>query len=63
GLPPYEYALTRRIEHAMTLLAGSSVPIADIAAACGFVSLSSFNKAFRKIAGIPPREYRSYRNS
>ena len=62
GLPPYEYALTRRIEHAMTLLAGSSVPIADVAAACGFGSLSSFNKAFRKIAGFPPREYRSYRN-
>ena len=26
------------------------------------VKLPGFNKAFRKIAGIPPREYRSYRN-
>ena len=63
GLPPYEYALIRRIEHAMTLLAQSTSPVADIAAACGFQSLSSFNKAFRKIAGVPPREYRSHRKS
>jgi AraC-like DNA-binding protein len=32
--------------------------IASIATKCGFNSLNTFNREFKKIAGISPREYR-----
>jgi AraC-like DNA-binding protein len=51
----------RRLEMCCTLLrradAGNSV--ADIAFACGFNSLSSFYRAFRRLCGACPRELRA----
>jgi len=48
-----------RISHACSLLARGEMGIAGISYESGFNNLSHFNKQFRQIAGISPREYRS----
>lgn len=46
-----------RIGYAKELLAGS-LPIAEIALACGFADQSHFTKVFRRATGTTPRRYR-----
>jgi AraC-like DNA-binding protein/quercetin dioxygenase-like cupin family protein len=48
-----------RISHACSLLAKGEMGIAAISYESGFNNLSHFNKQFRQIAGVSPREYRS----
>lgn len=48
-----------RIEKARNLLANPSLRISEIAYEVGFQSLSQFNRAFRRITGKAPSEYRS----
>ncbi|SHM74962.1 transcriptional regulator, AraC family [Chitinophaga jiangningensis] len=47
-----------RIAHACKLIAADQLPIGVIAAECGFNTLTNFNRYFRKIKGMPPRDYR-----
>jgi AraC-like DNA-binding protein len=47
-----------RIAHAQRRLITSSERIVNIAHDSGFDSLSRFNRAFKEIAGVTPREYR-----
>jgi AraC-like DNA-binding protein len=47
-----------RIGHASRLLVETDQPIVDIAFACGFGTLSNFNRCFRALRGRSPREYR-----
>lgn len=58
GIPPARYALRLRIGEAARLLAQTGEPISQIAHQCGFEDEFYFSKAFRRIHGIPPREYR-----
>ncbi|MDB6142556.1 MAG: adaA [Pseudomonas sp.] len=58
GLPPHQYLLARRLEHARHLLRTSLNPFGDIAMACGFASASHFNNRFRQAMGATPGEYR-----
>ncbi len=46
-----------RIGHICRVLADGEKPIAGLAYQCGFNSLSNFNKFFKEIKGITPREY------
>ena len=46
-----------RIGHVCRVLADGEMPIAGLAYQCGFNSLSNFNKFFKAIKGITPREY------
>ena len=55
---PQEYLIRTRVRAAQGLLRGTNLPIASIAFECGFRSLSSFNRAFRKVAQCAPREMR-----
>lgn len=51
--------LTReRIKKSESLFLGSRKKIIDIAFECGFTSMSSFNRAFKKIKGLSPTEFR-----
>ena len=59
GLPPYSYLLLKRIECAVTLLRESDMPILTVAQECGFDNLANFNKTFKHITGMTPRDYRS----
>lgn len=55
---PYQYVLARRIERAMTMLRDESLPIAEIAAACGFSNQGHFTTAFKRRTGTTPGAYR-----
>jgi len=47
-----------RINHARTLLANTNDLIIDIAYACGFPNVCTFNIAFKQLTGSAPGEYR-----
>lgn len=47
-----------RIEKACELLKGSDLKIAEIAECVGYASDISFRRAFKKITGLTPGEYR-----
>lgn len=48
-----------RIAEAMYLLADTTKTVTDIQFDCGFHSKSNFNREFRRVAGMSPRDYRS----
>lgn len=58
GLPPHRYLLTRRIEHATSLLRETSEPITAIALHTGWKSLGTFGRTFRDVTGASPGEFR-----
>ena len=47
-----------RISVAQNLLSSTDKPITEIIYECGFESQATFNRAFRKVCGVSPREYR-----
>ena len=58
GVTIVSYFLTAKINYALTLLQFTDKPITDIAIQAGFSSLSYFNRTFKNMHGISPREYR-----
>ncbi|HCY52043.1 MAG TPA: hypothetical protein DHU65_04990 [Clostridiales bacterium] len=58
GVTPRAYALMCRIEHAKMLLSSTDMRIGYIAEACGFSDALYFSRAFKKITGSSPRDYR-----
>lgn len=60
GQSPHRYVVSRRVEHARRLLAGTKMPIADIALAAGFSSQSHLSNWFRRIVGVSPAAYRKH---
>jgi AraC-like DNA-binding protein len=59
GLNFVEYVARARYEKATALLREGDLRISEIAFACGFQSLSQFNRVFRKFAGKSPTDYRT----
>jgi AraC family transcriptional regulator len=55
---PHQYFLRLRIEKAQALLKDQSLRIIDIAESRGFTSQSQFSRVFRRVIGVPPRQYR-----
>jgi AraC family transcriptional regulator len=53
-----EYVRRVRIARAQSMLISSAIGLAEIALACGFSDQSHFTKAFRRLTGVPPRQYR-----
>ncbi|MFZ2868776.1 helix-turn-helix domain-containing protein [Zavarzinia sp.] len=58
GLAPYQYVLNQRIARARTLLLEGEMPIAAIAAACGFGGASQFGAVFQRVVGRSPSAFR-----
>jgi AraC-like DNA-binding protein len=58
GLTPSQYITKARIAAASSLLRETDQTVAEIAATCGFADHSSFTRAFRKVAGISPTQFR-----
>lgn len=56
---PYQFLLERRVRRSVNLLRSSSLSVADIAAKCGFRSVSQFEEAFRRGIGTRPIRYRA----
>ncbi len=48
-----------RIGKAARLLAETDRPVAEIAFACGFGNLANFNRRFRELKGMAPRDFRA----
>src|SRR4051812_14996145 len=50
-----------RLDRAQTLLRQTTMPVLDVAVACGFVSASHFSRSFKERFGSPPRAERAGR--
>lgn len=59
GLAPHRYVMQRRLYEAKRLLAVSSLPIAQVAAATGFSSQAHLTDLFGRCVGVPPGSFRS----
>lgn len=62
GVGFVEYLNRVRTNKACYLLRETDYLVHEIAVECGFVSISNFNKQFRKTEGISPRDYRAQFN-
>jgi transcriptional regulator GlxA family with amidase domain len=58
GCTPARYHMRLRLERARRMLRQTSLSIAEVAVACGFVALSHFAKAYRHHFGCRPRDDR-----
>lgn len=61
GRSPARYYLEIRLDRARHLLIQSSMPVVEVAVACGFVSASHFSKCFRELYGRSPQQERADR--
>ncbi|MCC7123882.1 MAG: AraC family transcriptional regulator [Acidobacteria bacterium] len=61
GVPPMQYLARWRLQVAANLLAGRQMSIADAAAEVGYESEAAFNRAFKKVVGLPPGTWRKRR--
>ena len=52
------YLNALRVNEACVLLQGSELPVTEIAYACGFSTIRTFNRAFLHEKGLSPRAYR-----
>jgi len=59
GMTISDYVQRLRIGEACALLSGTDKPIAHIADAVGYASLANFNRQFRALKAMTPREYRT----
>jgi AraC-like DNA-binding protein len=61
GTTIVNFVTRHRIAHAQRLLLSTDDQIISIAGESGFDSLSRFNRAFKQITGLTPRDYRKNR--
>lgn len=59
GDTPLHYLTTLRIQQAMELLSNSEDNIERVALQVGYQDAFSFSKAFKKLTGLPPRDFRA----
>lgn len=57
GQSPHQYLLQRRVEHAQ-LLIRRGLPLAEVAAQCGFADQSQLNRCFTRRVGLSPGHWR-----
>ena len=58
GMPFTDYLNQKRLEKASAMLLKPDVSVADVAVACGYPTVTYFNRIFRKYKGITPSEFR-----
>jgi AraC family carnitine catabolism transcriptional activator len=58
-MPPAQYYLGLRLARARELVHDSTLPIGEVAVACGFSSLAELSRAYRRRFGLPPRDDRA----
>ena len=59
GITPHEFVLRQRVARAQTMLQRTSVPLADVAFACGFADQSYMTRVFKKRMGVTPGRLRA----
>ncbi|HVE05629.1 MAG TPA: AraC family transcriptional regulator [Paraburkholderia sp.] len=58
GKPPHAWIAQQRIERARGLLRHTALPLAEVAAQCGYANPSHFSHRFREAVGAAPVVYR-----
>ncbi|WP_082053173.1 AraC family transcriptional regulator [Gordoniibacillus kamchatkensis] len=58
GASPHQYLLELRLKHAEELLRAGALPLAEVAAYCGFADIHHFAKSFKRRFGDAPAAYR-----
>ncbi|MFD2329130.1 AraC family transcriptional regulator [Cohnella sp. GCM10020058] len=58
GLPPQQYLLHYRMERAGELLRKGQYTIGEVARSVGYQDALLFSKMFKKLKGVPPKQYR-----
>jgi AraC family transcriptional regulator len=58
GESPHQFVLRHRVERAKEMLRAAEARVLDVAMACGFKTPQHFARAFRRICGASPTEYR-----
>ena len=58
GLPPHAYITCLRMQRAKALLAGSVLPLVDVAACVGYQTQAHFTGIFHRHVGTTPRVFR-----
>jgi len=58
GITPCNYIISKRINRAVHLLKNSDMGIFEIALESGYHNTANFNKAFRKLIGMTPSDYK-----
>ncbi|MCT7375241.1 GlxA family transcriptional regulator [Chelativorans salis] len=61
GRSPARYYLEIRLDRARHLLIQSTMPVVEVAVACGFVSASHFSKCYRELYARSPQQERAER--
>ena len=57
GLTPYQYLLKQRIDKAERMLLRNMYSIHEISHACGFETVQTFRKCFKRMTGRSPSQY------
>jgi AraC family transcriptional regulator len=63
GVPPHRYHMARRIDRARGLLQKQALSVTEIGIQIGFRETSSFTRAFRKVTGLTPTEFRRHKEA
>jgi AraC family transcriptional regulator len=63
GQTPHRWLVYLRLERAKDLLLRSTLPLAEIALACGFSEQSHFTRTFSRLVGTSPGEWRRQRRA
>jgi AraC family transcriptional regulator len=58
GASPHQFVLRARLQRAQQLLEQTELPLAQVAAACGFADQSHLTQVFKEQLGCTPRAYR-----
>ncbi len=59
GITLWDYINSKRIDKAISLLHENDLTMLEIATLCGYNNATNFNKTFKKITGVTPKEYRN----
>ena len=58
GRPPHRFMIERKVSRAVALLGETKLPVAEIAARCGFAHTSHLSRQFNRILGQSPAKLR-----
>ena len=58
GFTLWDYILSKRVNYARQMLTATEDLILNISLESGFNSLTNFNRVFKRITGLSPKEYR-----
>jgi AraC-like DNA-binding protein len=61
GLPPMQYLTRWRIQRAARRLAEDREKVSAVAHAVGYASEAAFSRAFKRVTGVAPADWRSGR--